>query len=174
MAIAQVEQGESEHAAQLVEAIFAPLFPGMDENFGVGLSGEAMAAEKQSFAQLAIVVELTVEEDGCVVSFIPDGLIAAGQIDDAEAAHAEGQARGARIVEKKTFVVGSAVLQGGGHGADTRLGTLVMSSEGDAANAAHAILQSPERKKKWRPRERYAGAGGNEERASDGRRTRQA
>ena len=128
----------------------------------------------KGFAQLAIVVELAVEEDSYVVGFIPDGLIAAGQIDDAEAAHAEGQARGARFVEEKTFAVGSAVSQSGGHGADTRLGVLVMCSEGDAANSAHATLQSPEGKKKWRRRGRYDGASGNEERANDDRRTRPA
>ena len=157
-----------------METIFAPLFPGVDENFGVGLGGEAVATEKKGFAQLAIVVKLAVEEDGYVPGFIPNGLISAGQIDDAETAHAEGQARDARLVEEKTFTVGAAVLQSGGHGADTRLGVLVMCSEGDAANSAHATLQSPEWKKKWRPRGRCGCAGGNAERASGDRRTRPA
>ena len=81
--LAQIEQRKSKHAAQFGEALFAPLFPGMHEYFGVGLRGEAVAAKKEGFTQLAIVVEFAVENDRDVVGFVPDGLVAAGQINNA-------------------------------------------------------------------------------------------
>ena len=38
-----VPKGEGEHAAKALDAILTPLFPGMDDHFGVTLRAEGMA-----------------------------------------------------------------------------------------------------------------------------------
>ena len=61
----------------------------MDDHFGVGVGIEAMAGLFEFLAQLGEIVNFAVEHhpDGFV--FIVDGLVAAGQVDDAEPAHAQ-------------------------------------------------------------------------------------
>ncbi len=76
----------------------------------------------QGFAQLAIVIKLAVENYGDIVGFIPDGLVAAGQVNNAEAAHAQRQAGDARFIEKKSFAIGTAMDHRGGHGPYARIG----------------------------------------------------
>src|ERR1700682_1347546 len=73
VALAKIKQGESEHPAQLGQEVFAPLFPCMNQNLRVRLGGEAVTAERQALAQVAIVVQLAVEDDGDVLGFVLGG-----------------------------------------------------------------------------------------------------
>src|SRR5712671_4533605 len=45
IALAKIKQGESKHAAQLGQEVFAPLFPRMNQNLRIRLRGEAVTAE---------------------------------------------------------------------------------------------------------------------------------
>jgi len=73
----------------------------MNQNLRVRLRGEAVAAKRQALAQIAIVVQLAVEDDRDVLGFVPEGLVAAGQIDNAQPAHPQCETRRARIAGKK-------------------------------------------------------------------------
>src|SRR6266849_2841996 len=106
--------------------------------------------------------------------FIPNRLPACFQIDDAEAPHAQRQARRAAFVGEKTFVVQAAMQQRRGHRPHTRLRLAGAVGEGDPANAAHALTQSPGREKTPSPREGTARAGGIEGFSDDCPRTNRA
>ena len=138
--LAKIKQSEGEHAPQFGEGVFAPLFPSMNENFRVRLGGQAVTAERQALAQVAIVVQLTVENDRDVLGFVPGGLVAASQIDDAQPAHPQCESRRPRIAGKKAFFIRTAMFHRRGHRSHARFGICVARSEGDAADAAHATL----------------------------------
>ena len=144
----QIEQREGKHAAQLGETIFAPFFPGMHEDFGVGLRGEAMAAADEAFTQLSIVIQFAVKNYRDIASFVPNGLVAAGQVDDGQAAHAQSETGYAWFVHDEALAVGTTMRHGGGHHAHTRAGVVIRSSKGRAANSAHAIFLSQEETKR--------------------------
>ena len=55
----------------------------MNECFGVALCGQAMTALLQIGAQLEVIVNLAVEDDMDGAVFVGDGLMTAGEIDDA-------------------------------------------------------------------------------------------
>ena len=144
MALAKVEQGKGEHAAEFGEAVFAPFLPGVYEDFGIGLRGETMAAEDEAFTKLAIVVKFAVENNGDVVIFVPNGLMAAGKVDDAEAAHAQRETGSPGLGQQETFFIRTAMKHGRGHGANAGFGFRGAGSECDATDTAHASVQSPE------------------------------
>src|ERR1700694_4671665 len=112
----------------------------MNQNLSVRLRGEVVTAERQALAQVAIVVQLAVEDDRDVLGFVPGGLVAAGQIDDAQPAHPQCESRRPRIAGKKSFFIRTAMFHRRGHRAHARLGISVARSESDAAYAAHATL----------------------------------
>ena len=137
--LTKVEDGQSKHAAKFGEALFAPLFPGVHENFGVRLGIELMAEQLQPIAEFAVVVKLAIENSSDVLRFIPKRLMAAGEINDTETPHAQSEA-GSPGIDKEAFVVRTTMAHGGGHGvhADRRIRTA--RSERDATNAAHFIF----------------------------------
>jgi len=56
-----------------------------------------VAAERQSLAQVAVVVKLAVEDDRDVLGFVPEGLAAAGEVNDAQPAHPKGESGRTRV-----------------------------------------------------------------------------
>ena len=50
----------------------------MNEYLRVRLRGEAMTKKRQTLSQVAIVIQLAVEDDCDVLGLVPDGLVAAG------------------------------------------------------------------------------------------------
>ena len=56
-------------------------------------------------AQFVVIVNLAVEDDRHALVFVEDGLLATGNVDDAEASHAHRDA----VAHVVTVVVGSAV-----------------------------------------------------------------
>ena len=64
--------------------------------------------------QLLVVVDLAVEDDPDRAVLVRDRLVAAVEIDDAEAAHAERDA----VADVHTLIVGAAMRHGAAHGAN--------------------------------------------------------
>jgi hypothetical protein len=52
------------------------------------LSGEKVAREREPLPNFAVIIKFAVKDYANGVGFIPNGLMSAGEIDDAEAAHA--------------------------------------------------------------------------------------
>ena len=90
-------------------------------------------AASSSVAQFAKIVDFAVEDDSERSVFVPDRLAAAGQIDDAEAAHAEGDRR----CEQNAFFVGAAMNDGGHHPAHDGFARFLRFDSDDAADSAH-------------------------------------
>ena len=129
-----VPDGESEHAAQVLNAILAILFKQVDDGFGVTVGGVAVAARDQLLAQGKMVVDLSVKDDVERAVFIGDWLMAAGHIDDAEAAHADAS----RAIGIETFVVRSAVGDDTAHFAEGGgVGALVAAELKNSSDPAH-------------------------------------
>src|ERR1019366_5893402 len=77
----------------------------MNDDFGVGVGVEAMAAAFELGAEFGKVVNLAVENVPGAASFVENGRIASGKVDDGEAAHAEASAVGG----VESLVVGAAL-----------------------------------------------------------------
>src|SRR5258708_35143606 len=140
---AQIKQGKGKHAAQFVKQVFAPLFPAVNKNFGIGFGLEAVSGENQTLTQFAIVVKLSVEDHRDVMGFIPDGLMPARQINDAEAAHSEGEAGDAGVLDEEAFVIGAAVKHGLRHGSDAAFGIVTGGGGGGGPNNTHTAFYFP-------------------------------
>ena len=87
--LGRVPDGEREHAAQPLHALRPVLFVEMQDDLGVALSGEHVSLRDQPTPELAVVVDLAVEDDDLRVVFVEDRLSSARQIDDAEPSHPE-------------------------------------------------------------------------------------
>src|SRR5438093_7021287 len=77
-----VPDGESKHATQMVDTTSAVLFVSMNNRFRVGLSVELMSTRLEFTLQVAIVVNLAVEDNRDCAVAAGDRLTSAGQIDD--------------------------------------------------------------------------------------------
>ena len=86
-----VPQGKGEHAPQSVQAGLAPGLPGMHDHFGIAARPEAIAQNLEFGHQLAVVVDLTVEDNAHGTVFIEQGLLAGGQVDDGKAPMSQRQ-----------------------------------------------------------------------------------
>ena len=100
-----VPDGKSEHAAQLLQHLLAPLLVPVQQNFGVGPGGEGVPGAHQFGGQLLEVVDLAVKDDGEVLVLIEHGLFAALQVNDGKAAVAQGYL----VVHIVAFAVRAAV-----------------------------------------------------------------
>ena len=111
-----VPDGEGEHAAQAQDAVGAVLLVGVEDGFGVGAVGVAVAGLFQGGAEVGVIEDFAVEDDEVGAVFVGHGLVAAGDIDDGEAAEAEG-GPGVAIV---AGIIGTAVADGVRHTLDDR------------------------------------------------------
>ena len=107
----------------------------MNDDLGVGLRPEHVPFALQLGTQLAVVVDLAVEDDADLTRLVVDGLNAGREIDDAEPRRAEVIAP-ARMVPG---AIGAAVPQRGGHSLNV-LGTV--SNPDRAGDAAHGGFTS--------------------------------
>ena len=105
LAFRLVVNRKTEHAAQFLHAFRAHLFVEMNDDFGIGLGVEAMTALFQFGAELRKIVDFAIEDDPRAAVFVEYRLVAAGKVDDAEAAHSEPGAIG----DVESFVVRTAV-----------------------------------------------------------------
>lgn len=81
-----VPQAEGEHASQTGDKVIAPLFVGVNDNFGVGLGLELVSGGDELLAEFGGVVDFAVVGDPDGAVFVGKGLVAACKIDDAQAA----------------------------------------------------------------------------------------
>src|SRR3990172_8764586 len=101
----------------------------MKNDLGVAPGREAMAAAGELLAQRAVVVDLAVQDEPQRAVFVGERLLAAFEVDDAQAAEAQAGV-GAR---EEAVAVRAAVAEGGRHPAEER--RVVEARE--AADAAH-------------------------------------
>ncbi len=87
-----VPERDGEHAAQPFERGRTPFLVGVNDRLGVARRVENVARRFQPLPQLAIVVDLTVEDEPDRSVFVVNRLMAGRQVDDAQAAHAESGA----------------------------------------------------------------------------------
>jgi bifunctional DNase/RNase len=73
----------------------------MDDNFGIGIGSEMMATPLQFGAKFRKIVNLSIEDNRDAVVFIEKRLVASGQVNDAQAAHAQTEA----ILDENPFVI---------------------------------------------------------------------
>src|SRR5258708_382045 len=86
----------------------------MDDGLGVAGGLQPMTALPQRVPELAIVVNLAVEDDPDRTILVADWLLAAFEVNDAQPSHAQSRAG----PEVDPFLIGSAVHQHLAHGAD--------------------------------------------------------
>ncbi len=91
LALARIPKRDGKHAAQAAETILAVFFVEMNDGFGVGMRGEFMPAGFEILAQLGVIVNFAVEHDPELAVFVRERLMAAFEIDDAEAAETEAE-----------------------------------------------------------------------------------
>ena len=106
-----IPDGKGEHATEAEDAIGAELLVGVEDGFGVGASSVAVAGLFEGGAEVGVVEDFAVENDEEGGVLIGHGLVAAGYVDDGEAAEAEGGV-GVAVV---TGVIGAAVADGVRH-----------------------------------------------------------
>jgi hypothetical protein len=111
---ARVPQREGEHAVQVAHAVGAVLLVEVDDDLGVTLRGQRVAARGEVVAQLAVVVDLAVHHDDHRAVLVVDRLVSRAEVDDPQALDA--QAGAALAVHAAR--VGPAVLEAGAHALD--------------------------------------------------------
>src|ERR1700687_5234394 len=96
-----------------------------------------MAGRHQHLAQLEMVVDLAVLHDPDRRVLVVDGLVAALDVEDREAAHAEGHA----VAVNAPVLIGAPVHHRGAH-APHQLAALVRLAAGDTADPTHLFATS--------------------------------
>ncbi len=104
-ALAGIPDGKGEHAPKPLEALHALLFVQVNQRLGIAGGAELMPARHEIGAQFLVAVNLAVEDDPHRTVLIGDRLMAGGEIDDAEAAHADP----APAIHVNAFVVRTAM-----------------------------------------------------------------
>src|SRR5262249_57115067 len=73
---------EGEHPVELSDTILAELLPGVNDHLGVGAGREPMASFAELSGQVAIVVDLAVDDGVHGARLVGDRLLPGGEIDD--------------------------------------------------------------------------------------------
>src|ERR1035441_4148329 len=127
-----IPDGKGEHATKAEDAIGAVLLEGVEDSFGVGAGGVAVAGLLEGGAEGGVVEDLAVENDEEGGVFMGQGRGAAGYIDDGKAAETEG---GVGVVVV-AGVIGAAVADGVRHALEDggRVGRLNSYESGDSTH----------------------------------------
>ena len=146
----RIPQREREHPTQALEAADAELLVEMDDDLDVAAAREDVALALELGAQRLEVVDLTVAHHPHRAVFVGDRLVAGGEVDDRQTAHAETYSGRA----PEAFVVGAPMLDRIGHQAQLvdRDGSTVEAN--DARDSAHGYLTAESR---GTPRRRESG-----------------
>ena len=134
-----VPDREREHSVQPLEAVDALFSVKTEHDLHVTPAAEATALRFQLPPQLAIVVDLTVEDDGQPLILEHDRLLPGLQVDHRQAPEAQ---RNVFVVEK-ALVVWTTVDEGAGHGGDPKPSPLRVPRPQNADNAAHLFSILP-------------------------------
>jgi hypothetical protein len=134
-----VPESEGEHAAQLVDAAFAPGLPGVHDALGVALRVEHIAQGLQFRHQRLVVVDLAVEDDGDRPVRVEQRLLAGGDVDDRQptVAHAEP-----RLDVQAAFIGSTVVLRIVHPLQHGPLGSALGAGVEEAGDSAHGLGQA--------------------------------
>ncbi len=113
-----IPDGEGEHPAEPLEHPLTVVLVEMDQHLGVGPGPEPMPLPLQLLVQTLVVVDLPVQDDDDAPVLVGERLVPAGEVDDAEATHAEAHA----ALGERAPVIRTAVLDRIAHADDLRLG----------------------------------------------------
>jgi hypothetical protein len=108
----------------------------VERNLAVGLGGKAMAALFELMADTFVAVELAVDDDVSAAVFAAHGLIAGGEVDDAETRMAQTYA--AIMANPLALAVGAAVIETL-RGALENCGRDSLATGEEAYDSAHLI-----------------------------------
>jgi hypothetical protein len=86
----------------------------VNDGFGVAAGAIDVASGFESGAQIGVIEDFAVVDNLQAAIFIGHGLMAVGEIDDAQAAEAESD----EFIAKDAAIVGTAVSDAIGHGAN--------------------------------------------------------
>ncbi len=127
---------DGEHPAQMLHAVVAILFVGMHDGFGIAVCAEAVTPARQFFAQLAMVVDLAVEDDQDALIFIEDWLASAGHIYDRKSAHAQRNA----VAHPDALLVWTAMANHRAHALDELLCAFMVALRvNESGYSAHVV-----------------------------------
>ena len=132
-----VPEGEGKHAAKAVDAVFAPGFPGVDDDFGVAAGVEDVAQCLQFRDEFLVVVDFAVENDADALVFVVQRLLAGRKVDDREAPVAKPDAG----FDMQTAFVRTAVELRFVHAVEHRTVDVALASGVENAGySAHGVL----------------------------------
>ena len=100
----------------MLYAIVSVLFVQMDNGFSVAVGTVAVATRLKLPAKLGVIVDFAVEDDPDGTSFVAYWLMTAGDVNDAQAAHADGDA----AIGINALIIGTAVHHHSAHLAHRR------------------------------------------------------
>src|SRR5713101_4366642 len=123
------------------EALFAPFFVRMHDDFRVGVRAKHMSAPFQCPPQLPVIVDLAVVDDRDVAGFVENGLAPAGKINNAEAAHSQRHGGS----DQQPVFIRTAMPKRLHHPASNGFGLSGTLNSDDATNSAHPALLYLER-----------------------------
>src|SRR5688500_14938339 len=106
-----VPDSEGKHSQEVIYALVAILFIGVDNDFTITIRREVMSTPFQFLSNLAEVVALTVEDKAQIAAFVGDGRLPARHIDDTQAAHSERRLS----VDVVPFFIGTAMSHAATH-----------------------------------------------------------
>ena len=135
----RVPEGDGEHAVEMGDEVLAVFLVKVDDDLGVGVGVETVAAGQKRGLEGREIEDLAVVDDPDRLVFIMDGLAPGGQVDDAQTAHPQGN----RAVGVISVLVRAPVDDDVAHGPGQGPGVLGQSRRAvDSANTAHeeAIL----------------------------------
>src|SRR5215469_1838112 len=81
---------KSEHSPQLADTFRLIFLIGMDDHFGIAVCGETVATFLEFCSQFTEVVNFSVENNPDRFVFVVNRLVSAGQVDDAQSPHSQG------------------------------------------------------------------------------------
>ena len=135
--LAPVPDGEGEHPAQPFDARLAELLVGVNDRLGIGARPKTVAARREIAREVGEVVDLAVEHDHARLVLVVNGLLPAGQVDDAQPPMPEADAP----FEEEALVVRPPVGEGSGHPHQHRaIHRFTGIQIRDPANPAHAVF----------------------------------
>src|SRR5439155_19318383 len=86
-ALCGIPDGKREHSSELRDALRPELLVEVEDRLRIALGPEDVAARDEATTQLAIVVDLAVEDDDLGAVLVEYRLLPAAQVDDAQPSH---------------------------------------------------------------------------------------
>jgi hypothetical protein len=129
----RVPERDSEHSAQLADVVRSVFLVEVQVDLGVARRAEAVPAPFEGRPQLEVVVDLAVLDDLDRAVLVPDGLVAAGEVDDGKPARRQSD----RAVDERARAVRAAVAQRLVHGLERPRVDGASVERGESADPAH-------------------------------------